>query len=128
MKKRDFKDVFKGANPVAIDLLEKMLELDADKRITAEQALAHPYLEKYSDPSDEPTSALYDQSFEDMELSTEKWKGKKSFLSFCSFFNFTNFFPQNWFSKRLSHLKPHHKLLIISNQNEFTKKFYKYFF
>lgn len=76
MKKRDFKDVFRGANPLAIDLLEKMLELDADKRITAEQALAHPYLEKYSDPSDEPTSALYDQSFEDMELSTEKWKGE----------------------------------------------------
>jgi p38 MAP kinase len=52
-----------------------MLELDADKRITAEQALAHTYLEKYSDPSDEPTSPLYDQSFEDMDLTTEKWKG-----------------------------------------------------
>lgn len=74
MKKRDFKDVFRGANPLAIDLLERMLELDADKRITAEQALAHQYLEKYSDPSDEPTSAPYDQSFEDMELPTEKWK------------------------------------------------------
>jgi p38 MAP kinase len=82
MKKRDFKDVFRGANPSAIDLLEKMLELDADKRITAEQALAHPYLEKYSDPSDEPTSALYDQSFEDMDLPTEKWKGEwRSFES-----------------------------------------------
>lgn len=74
MKRRDFKDVFRGANPLAIDLLEKMLELDADKRITAEQALAHPYLEKYSDPSDEPTSQLYDQSFEDMDLETERWK------------------------------------------------------
>ncbi|KAG5681230.1 hypothetical protein PVAND_010683 [Polypedilum vanderplanki] len=74
MKRRDFKDVFRGANPLAIDLLEKMLELDADKRITAEQALAHPYLEKYSDPSDEPISQLYDQSFEDMDLETERWK------------------------------------------------------
>lgn len=74
MKRRDFKEVFRGASPLAIDLLEKMLELDADKRITAEQALAHAYLEKYSDPSDEPTSPLYDQSFEDMDLSTEKWK------------------------------------------------------
>lgn len=43
--------MFRGANPLAIDLLEKMLELDADKRITAEQALAHPYLEKFADPS-----------------------------------------------------------------------------
>lgn len=74
MRRRDFKDYFKGANPLAIDLLEKMLELDADKRITAEQALAHTYLEKYSDPTDEPTSLPYDQSFEDMDLDVEKWK------------------------------------------------------
>uniref|UniRef100_A0A182QL11 mitogen-activated protein kinase n=1 Tax=Anopheles farauti TaxID=69004 RepID=A0A182QL11_9DIPT len=73
-EKRNFSDVFRGANPLAIDLLEKMLELDADKRITAEQALAHPYLEKYADPSDEPTSLLYDQSFEDMDLPVERWK------------------------------------------------------
>ena len=59
----------------AIDLLEQMLELDADKRITAEQALAHRYLSQYADPSDEPVSAPYDQSFEDMELPVEKWKG-----------------------------------------------------
>lgn len=81
MPRRDFKEVFRGASPLAIDLLEKMLELDADKRITAEQALAHPYLEKYSDPSDEPTSALYDQSFEDMDLPIEKWKGKNTLFS-----------------------------------------------
>lgn len=74
MKKRDFRDVFKGANPLAIDLLERMLEFDSDKRITAEQALAHNYLLKYADPSDEPVSALYDQSFEDMDLPVENWK------------------------------------------------------
>jgi len=53
-----------------------MLDLDADTRITAEQALAHPYLEQYADPSDEPTAPPYDQSFEDMELSIEKWRGE----------------------------------------------------
>lgn len=54
-----------------------MLELDSEKRITAEQALAHPYLTQYSDPTDEPISTPYDQSFEDMELPVEKWKGKE---------------------------------------------------
>ncbi|EDW81189.1 uncharacterized protein Dwil_GK11930 [Drosophila willistoni] len=74
MKRRSFKRVFENANPLAIDLLEQMLELDAEKRITAEEALAHPYLEKYAEPSDEQTSPPYDHSFEDMDLSVEKWK------------------------------------------------------
>jgi len=74
MKKKDFNSVFKGANPLAIDLLEKMLELDSEERITAELALAHPYLAQYADPSDEPSSPAYDQSFEDMEAPLETWK------------------------------------------------------
>ena len=37
----------------AVDLLEKMLDLDADRRLNAEQALAHPYLATYADPEDE---------------------------------------------------------------------------
>ncbi|RZF45630.1 hypothetical protein LSTR_LSTR010581 [Laodelphax striatellus] len=74
LKKKDFKEVFKGANALAIDLLEQMLELDSERRITAEKALAHPYLAQYADPTDEPTSPPYDQSFEDMELPVEEWK------------------------------------------------------
>jgi len=97
MQKRDFRDVFRGANTLAIDLLEKMLELDADKRITADQALAHSYLEKYSDPSDEPTSAVYDQSFEDMDLPVEKWKE-------LVFNEVTNFVPQ----QHAVGTEPHH--------------------
>nr|AIY23112.1 p38 protein [Penaeus chinensis] len=74
MRKKDFKQVFRGANPLAVDLLEKMLELDSERRVTAAQALAHPYLAQYADPTDEPDSEPYDQSFEDMDLPTEKWK------------------------------------------------------
>lgn len=54
-----------------------MLELDSDKRIHAEQALAHPYLAQYADPSDEPSSLPYDQTFEDYDLTVDQWKGKE---------------------------------------------------
>ncbi|KAL0625744.1 Mitogen-activated protein kinase 1 [Plecturocebus cupreus] len=37
----------------ALDLLDKMLTFNPHKRIEVEQALAHPYLEQYYDPSDE---------------------------------------------------------------------------
>ncbi len=60
----------------AIDLLEKMLDLDPDTRITAEQALAHPYLAQYSDPTDEPEAGIYDQSFEEKELEILVWKSE----------------------------------------------------
>ena len=78
MTKKDFNVVFKGANPLAIDLLEKMLELDSEMRITAENALAHPYLAQYADPTDEPISVPYDQSFEDMDAPLESWRSSLS--------------------------------------------------
>ena len=37
----------------ALDLLDKMLTFNPDRRITIEEALAHPYLEQYYDPQDE---------------------------------------------------------------------------
>jgi len=74
MERKNFSEHFKGANPMAIDLLQKMLEMDADNRISADQALMHPYLAQYSDPADEPASLPYDQTFEDFDLPVEKWK------------------------------------------------------
>ncbi|KAG7661596.1 tmk1 [[Candida] subhashii] len=44
-------------NPLAVDLLEKLLIFDAKKRITVDQALEHPYLASYHDPNDEPTTS-----------------------------------------------------------------------
>lgn len=40
--------------PLAVDLIEKMLAYDPAKRITAEEALAHPYLSGLHDVTDEP--------------------------------------------------------------------------
>lgn len=36
-----------------LDLLDKMLTFNPNKRITVEDALAHPYVEQYYDPADE---------------------------------------------------------------------------
>uniref|UniRef100_A0A4W3JCI5 mitogen-activated protein kinase n=1 Tax=Callorhinchus milii TaxID=7868 RepID=A0A4W3JCI5_CALMI len=64
------KTVFK--NSLAIDLLEKMLILDTDKRITATDALAHPYFAQYHDPDDEPEAEPYDESVENKEQTIEE--------------------------------------------------------
>lgn len=63
-----------------MDLLEKMLVLDTDKRITASKALAHPYFAQYHDPDDEPEAERYDQTFESRELDIAEWKSK---LQYC---------------------------------------------
>ncbi|CCD61404.1 Mitogen-activated protein kinase pmk-3 [Caenorhabditis elegans] len=55
-KRRNFRDVFSAHNPSEdfIDLLEKLLVLDPEKRITVEEAIQHPYLAEFSLPEDEP--------------------------------------------------------------------------
>lgn len=65
----------------AVDLLEKMLVLDTDKRITAAEALAHSYFSQYHDPDDEPEAEPYDQSFESRELEIEEWKRTTKFYT-----------------------------------------------
>ena len=41
-------------NPEMLDLLDKMLTFNSNKRISAAEALNHPYLATYHDPQDEP--------------------------------------------------------------------------
>ena len=46
--------LFPNASKKAINLLSRMLVLHPKERLTVEQALVHPYLNKYHDPDDEP--------------------------------------------------------------------------
>eukprot|EP01064_Diplonema_japonicum_P034182 TRINITY_DN7000_c1_g2_i1.p1 TRINITY_DN7000_c1_g2~~TRINITY_DN7000_c1_g2_i1.p1 ORF type:complete len:445 (+),score=97.99 TRINITY_DN7000_c1_g2_i1:38-1336(+) len=47
-------ELIPAASKNALDLIEKMLCFNPVQRITAEQALSHPYLAQLHDPSDEP--------------------------------------------------------------------------
>ncbi|KAH1552137.1 hypothetical protein KXV92_008674 [Aspergillus fumigatus] len=59
----------------AIDLLKKMLVIDPDTRISAQDALRHPYLAPYHDPTDEPVaSGPFDWSFDSADFPKETWK------------------------------------------------------
>lgn len=41
---KNFEELFKGANPQAIDLVKRMLTYDPEDRISVREALEHPYL------------------------------------------------------------------------------------
>ncbi|KAI9187907.1 MAPK protein hog1 [Blastocladiella emersonii ATCC 22665] len=72
---KPFAEAFPGVDPLALDLLSKMLVFDSRERVTAEQALAHPYLAMYHDETDEPVSdKQFDWSFTDAELTLEQWQ------------------------------------------------------
>ncbi|KAJ7892892.1 mitogen-activated protein kinase [Mycena olivaceomarginata] len=67
-KRRPFNTLFPNANPLAVDFLAKTLTFDPKKRITCEEALAHPYLEAYHDPDDEPVAPPLDPEFFEFDL------------------------------------------------------------
>ena len=74
---------------LAIDLLEKILDIDPQKRITAADALPHPYLSTYSDSNDEPEcEKQIDWSLLDSEMTTDQWKTKMYVFSQSAAYSF----------------------------------------
>jgi serine/threonine protein kinase len=80
--KKNFKDIFPHASPSAIDLLTKMLCFDPVKRITVEEALAHPYLESMHDPEDEPVHKSKFDFFFDKSITKDNKEAVKSMIFF----------------------------------------------
>lgn len=51
-----------------------MLVLDGERRVTAAEALTHPYFESLQDAEDEPKAQKYDESFDDVDRTLDEWK------------------------------------------------------
>ncbi|EOA24229.1 hypothetical protein CARUB_v10017466mg [Capsella rubella] len=67
--------LFSHVNPMAIDLVDRMLTFDPNRRITVEEALNHQYLAKLHDPSDEPICQKpFSFEFEQQPLDEEQIK------------------------------------------------------
>jgi len=50
---RTLREIYPKAPAEALDLMEKMLYFNPEKRLTATEALAHPYLAQFHNPADE---------------------------------------------------------------------------
>ena len=60
-----FNKIYKDANPLALDLMDRMLTFNPNKRISVEEALAHPYLKSLHNPKSEAKcSRIFDFEFE----------------------------------------------------------------
>jgi mitogen-activated protein kinase 1/3 len=70
--KLTWSSLFPNANPIALDLLEKMLTFNPKKRYTVEQCISHPYFEGLHDPDQEPIiTSTFDWTFDAVELTKE---------------------------------------------------------
>lgn len=69
-EKMPFKKRFPEADPLAIDLMEKMLQFDPRKRIDVVQALKHPWLAQLHDEAAEPSApGPFEFDFEEEQLT-----------------------------------------------------------
>lgn len=76
--KKNLEEVIPNAPPDGIDLLKKLLQFNPDKRLTAEQALRHPFVARFHNPDEEP-SMDYDvipALDDDVQLSVDEYRVK----------------------------------------------------
>ncbi|CAA6656867.1 unnamed protein product [Spirodela intermedia] len=73
--RRPFAELFPHLSPYAIDLAERMLTFDPNRRISVEEALEHPYLARLHDEEDEPIcTEPFSFDFEQHVLTEEQMK------------------------------------------------------
>ncbi|KAG0726256.1 Mitogen-activated protein kinase 15 [Chionoecetes opilio] len=75
---KTLRDLLAGAPTDAIDLLEKLMVFNPDKRLTAEQALRHPYVARFHNAANEPclARAVVPCLRDDVQLSVDIYRNK----------------------------------------------------
>lgn len=76
--RKNIEDLIPDAPADGLDLLKKLLHFNPDKRLTAEQALEHPYVARFHNLADEPAfgrDAVVPLS-DDVQLSIEEYRNK----------------------------------------------------
>ncbi|XP_036441095.1 mitogen-activated protein kinase 12 [Colossoma macropomum] len=74
LKKKDLQALMPDVNPQAITVLESMLLLDPDSRVTATEGFALPYFAEFREPEEETEALPYDHTLDNAELSLDQWK------------------------------------------------------
>lgn len=73
----DFSKVFTNANPLALDLMQRMLKFNPADRIDVDGALAHSYLKSLHDPAAEPRAQkTIVLGFEEDDLNGEQVRAR----------------------------------------------------
>ncbi|EDR23991.1 cyclin-dependent kinase C-2, putative [Entamoeba dispar SAW760] len=73
-QKRILKDVFKGYDPIFMDLIDHLLQLNPKSRFTAEEALQHTYFTREPQPLKPEEMTKFDPSLESCYLKIQKEK------------------------------------------------------
>ena len=53
-EKKPIRELVPNADPVAVDFIQKCLMFRPSKRMTAEEALKHPFVKRFHKPEEEP--------------------------------------------------------------------------
>ncbi|CAE7768754.1 MAPK3, partial [Symbiodinium pilosum] len=66
LPRQNWKVIYPQASDAQCDLLDRLLQFDPNKRLTAHDALRHPYLEEHHDEEEEPIATGHlDWSFDE---------------------------------------------------------------
>lgn len=85
--KQNLADLFPNQPPEALDLLDRMLDMNPKTRITVSEALEHEFLENLHDPEDEPEfEGTIDFSFE-TDPTLDLLKIQRLIIREISFYN-----------------------------------------